>query len=143
MPRAERVGIVDPIDGALARLRRCVASFEDWYVLAKAITTGLELAKVAKPTGVTGHFKAASDALQQLHARAQDRATGDPLYRAHLDELECLETAVEIFCLLLRDVTRPVYDAAVAIAWHRTHLRPTLAQPVVQPTPQVQEALAL
>ncbi len=103
--------ILLPLRDAMRALRRGIAQPHHVDVLHQAVRIAAHMDQ-GKPLGMSGHFAAAAQAIDEIRARACGMSCDVPDV-PHLAELEVLQTAIDLHAHQL--IRIPVHHYALAV----------------------------
>lgn len=119
--KQEIAEIIDPARKSLDAMRQGVGQLADWQALATAVNISNAIERQGIVRGLSGHIRAAEEALATIHRRAEEDLSVNPQtphpYALFLGEIEVLTTAIELlFDYQLRHLSRSEMNRAIAYA---------------------------
>jgi hypothetical protein len=140
---AERARILQPLQAAFVNLRRGVGTYEDWTQMASAMNVAQAIEHQRVVRGLHGHLHTAELTLETIQRRAQEDSASRYPYALFLNEMDVLQTAIDLHAFQIGKLSRSEYTNALTYAAAEVLSSGGTAIPVPPQRAQVQEALPL
>ncbi len=140
---AERARILQPLQAAFVNMRRGVGTYDDWTQLASAMNVAQAIEHQRIVRGLHGHLHIAELALETIQRRAREDTASRYPYALYLNEIDVLQTAIDLHAYQIGKLSRAEYTNALTYAAAEVLSTGGTAIALPAQAAQVQEALPL